>query len=263
MDSKIFSGHAEVFYAINTPMSNYHVAAFYKFINLTDVHAHCARLHAQGDLAQLCGTILVAPEGINATVAVSDLGLLQTFIGYITATYDLDPDLVKWSTAASKPFQRFKVRPKKEIITMHRGDVDVAARTGTEILPQDWNDLIAQPDVLLVDTRNTYEVEIGTFKGAQTPPLNTFTDFADYVDRELDPAKTPKVAMFCTGGIRCEKASSYMLQKGFAEVYQLKGGILKYLEQVPEKDSQWQGTCFVFDERVALGHGLVVDDPHR
>ena len=152
-----------------------------------------------------------------------------------------------------RPFRRLKFKLKREIITFRNATVD-PTRPGQYVDPAAWNALLADPEVLLLDTRNTYETAIGTFAGATTPPLDTFSDFSDYVQKNLDPAKHRKVAMFCTGGIRCEKASAYMLQQGFPEVFHLKGGILKYLERIPEHQSQWQGACYIFDERVSVDH---------
>ena len=168
----------------------------------------------------------------------------------------LDNLELKFSTADKKPFVRLKVRLKKEIVTLGDPQVNPLRKVGTYVAARDWNDLIADPDVLLVDTRNTYEVDMGTFRGALDPRIETFGQFKDFVAANLDPARHKKVAMFCTGGIRCEKASAYLLDKGFEEVFHLKGGILKYLEDVPQDESAWQGACFVFDWRVALEHGL-------
>jgi UPF0176 protein len=233
----------------------YDVAALYHFITLHNIPALRADITAAGQAAPACGTLLLAPEGINGTLAGKDPAF-QSFVNTLITQFHIPAENVKWSTATTQPFKRLKIRTKKEIITMKRDGVDVAARTGAYIAPKDWNKIITQDDVLVVDTRNTYETERGTFTGAVDPRVTHFSEFADYIDN-LDPAKTPAVAMFCTGGIRCEKASSYMLNRGFKTVYQLQGGILKYLETVPKDQSLWQGDCFVFDNRVALGHGLV------
>ncbi|HET6838642.1 MAG TPA: rhodanese-like domain-containing protein, partial [Bradyrhizobium sp.] len=163
---------------------------------------------------------------------------------------------LKFSVAAAMPFGRLKVRLKKEIVTFGDAATDPTRQVGTYVNPEDWNDLIEAPDTLLIDTRNAFEVGFGTFEGAIDPAIASFSQFKDFVARHLDPAKHRKIAMFCTGGIRCEKASSYLLSQGFGEVYHLKGGILNYLEHVAESESRWRGECFVFDERVALGHGL-------
>jgi UPF0176 protein len=154
------------------------------------------------------------------------------------------------------PFQRLKVRLKKEIVTLGAPDADPTRQVGTYVDPADWNALIEKSDTVVLDTRNAFEVAMGTFAGAIDPGIASFGQFKDFVTRELDPARHRKIAMYCTGGIRCEKASALLLARGFKEVYHLRGGILKYLEQVPEADSRWRGECFVFDERVALGHGL-------
>jgi UPF0176 protein len=158
------------------------------------------------------------------------------------------------------PFYRMKVRLKKEIVTLGVPGISPSKKVGRYVAPEDWNALIADPDVLLIDTRNTYEYDIGSFKGAVDPHTTTFREFPEYVKNNLDPAKHKKVAMFCTGGIRCEKASAFMLEQGFEDVYHLQGGILKYLEKVPASESLWQGECFVFDQRVAVGHGLALGE---
>jgi UPF0176 protein len=169
----------------------------------------------------------------------------------------LDNLELKFSSASEMPFKRMKVRLKKEIVTLGDPQTDPLRRVGTYVSPAEWNRLLEEPGIVVLDTRNDFEVEMGTFEGAVDPRIKRFGEFKDFVKNELDPAKHRKVAMFCTGGIRCEKASSYMLAQGFEEVFHLKGGILKYLEDVPEAESRWRGDCFVFDERVALGHGLV------
>ena len=168
----------------------------------------------------------------------------------------LDNLELKFSQASAMPFQRLKVRLKKEIVTLGDPATDPTRQVGVYVDPADWNALIAAPDTLVIDTRNAFEVAMGTFPGALDPGIESFGQFKDFAARHLDPAKHRKVAMFCTGGIRCEKASAYLLSRGFDEVYHLKGGILKYLEGVPEAESRWRGECFVFDDRVALGHGL-------
>jgi UPF0176 protein len=163
---------------------------------------------------------------------------------------------VKFSSSETKPFQRLKIRLKKEIITFNQSAADPTVRVGTYVTPEKWNALLDDPEMVVLDTRNKYETMIGTFAHAQDPQIETFTEFADYVREHLDPQKHKKIAMYCTGGIRCEKASAFMLAEGFSEVYHLKGGILKYLEQVEPELSRWQGECYVFDRRVAVGHGL-------
>jgi UPF0176 protein len=230
----------------------YTVAAYYRFFALADPAALREELRAAFAATDLLGTTLIAPEGINGTMAASPetIDLLLDFLAQRTG---LSRSEVKFSTAAAPPFRRLKFKLKREIITFRNAAVD-PSRPGQYIDPQHWNDLLADPDILLLDTRNSYESALGTFAGAVTPPLDTFSDFSDYVREHLDPAKHRKVAMFCTGGIRCEKASAFMLQQGFPEVYHLKGGILKYLEDIPTASSQWQGACYIFDERVSVDH---------
>jgi len=212
-------------------------------------------LQAQCDVLGITGTLLLATEGINGTIAGTRGGIAQ-LLAYLRA----DPRLAdlehKQSTAEFPPFYRMKVKLKSEIVTMGVPGINPTERVGQYIKPEDWNTLINDPDVLLIDTRNDYEVDVGTFKGALDPRISTFREFPDYVKKHLDPAKKPRIAMFCTGGIRCEKASAYMLEQGFPEVYHLQGGILKYLEKVPAEQSLWQGECFVFDQRVAVGQDL-------
>ena len=236
-------------------MSRIIVAALYKFADLPDYQVLQPGLLALCQTQGLKGTLLLAEEGINGTVAGSRAGI-DALIAYLNA----DPRLAgiehKESLADAMPFYRMKVRLKKEIVTLGVQDVNPNRKVGTYVAPEDWNALIADPDVLLIDTRNDYEYDIGTFKGAVDPHTATFREFPQYVRDNLDPVKHKKVAMFCTGGIRCEKASSFMLEQGFEEVYHLQGGILKYLEKVPAEDSLWEGECFVFDQRVAVGHGL-------
>ncbi|WP_066378560.1 MULTISPECIES: rhodanese-related sulfurtransferase [unclassified Anabaena] len=233
------------------------VATFYKFVSLPDCVEMQAPLLSYCSAQGIKGTILLAKEGINGTIA----GSRQT-IDAVLAYLRSDPRFTdlehKESTAEQPPFERMKVRLKKEIVTLGLPEVDPNEQVGKYVTPEEWNDLISDPEVIVIDTRNDYEVHIGTFKGAQNPQTNSFRDFPEYVRQNLDPNKHQKVAMFCTGGIRCEKASSYMISQGFAEVYHLKGGILKYLEAVPAEQSLWEGECFVFDERVTVSHGLEV-----
>ena len=231
------------------------VAAVYKFVKLTDCAAMRKPLLAQCDTLGITGTLLLAEEGINGTIAGTRSG-----IDRILAYLRRDPRLAdlehKESAAGQPPFYRMKVKLKKEIVTMGVAGIDPTELAGHYVKPEDWNALINDPEVLLIDTRNDYEVEVGTFKGALDPRITTFREFPEYVKKNIDPQRKPRVAMFCTGGIRCEKASAYMLQQGFPEVYHLQGGILKYLENVPAEESLWQGECFVFDQRVAVGQGL-------
>ncbi len=229
----------------------YVVAAFYHFTDLSDYETLQAPLKEFCDRYQLKGTILLAKEGINSTIAGSReaIAALLTYLRNDPRLQNLEH---KESYCEGIPFQRMKVRLKKEIVTLGVPDIDPRHRVGIYVDPQDWNALINDPDVVIIDTRNNYEVEFGTFKGAINPNLETFGEFPDYVRSQLNPEKHQKVAMFCTGGIRCEKASAYMLSQGFDEVYHLKGGILKYLEEVPAEESIWEGECFVFDDRVSI-----------
>jgi UPF0176 protein len=237
----------------------YKVATFYQFAALPDFRALREPLRAICADLKLKGSVLLAREGINGTLAGS-----ADAIGELTRELldgplfggRLDHLELKFSAASAMPFQRLKVRLKKEIVTLGDTQADPTRQVGIYVDPADWNDLIATPDTLLIDTRNSFEVAMGTFEGAIDPGIKSFGQFRDFATHHLDPAKHRRVAMFCTGGIRCEKASAYLLSRGFAEVYHLKGGILKYLEGVPEAESRWRGECFVFDERVALGHGL-------
>jgi UPF0176 protein len=231
------------------------IAAFYKFVALQDYQDRREPLLNLCQQYQIKGTILLAAEGINGTIAGT-----RSSIEAIFAHLRADPcfaDLeYKESTATKAPFDRLKVRLRPEIVTLGIPTVDPSNLVGTYIKPQDWNELIANPDVMVIDTRNYYEVEVGTFGGSIDPHTNSFTEFPEYVAANLDPQQHKQIAMFCTGGIRCEKATSYLLSQGFEHVYHLQGGILKYLEEIPVEDSQWEGECFVFDERVAITHGL-------
>jgi UPF0176 protein len=242
-----------------TEQAPFTVLAFYKFADLPDA----AELKPQ--LARFCcsqgirGTFIIAPEGLNGTVAGTPQAIdaLSTFLAAGPFGTRLQGAEAKRSTAPTMPFLRMKVRLKSEIVTLRAPEANPARQVGTYVEPEDWNALIERDDVLLIDTRNDYEAAIGSFRGAIDPGTHNFTEFKDYVAHNLDPRQNKKVAMFCTGGIRCEKASSYLLAHGFEEVFHLKGGILKYLEQVPETASRFEGECFVFDERVSVGHGLV------
>jgi len=238
----------------------YKVAALYQFVSLPDFRELKDPLHALCLDLGIKGTLLLAHEGINGTVAGTEEGI-DTLMAELRAgplfRGRLDNLELKFSSASEMPFKRMKVRLKKEIVTLGDPQTDPLRRVGTYVSPAEWNRLLEEPDIVLLDTRNDFEVEMGTFEGAVDPRIKRFSAFKDFVASELDPAKHRKVAMFCTGGIRCEKASAYMLNQGFEEVFHLKGGILKYLEDVPEAESRWKGECFVFDERVALGHGLV------
>lgn len=236
-------------------MSAYLVAALYKFTALDDFK------DLQAPLLEICksedvnGTLLLAHEGINGTIAGPEAGI-RAVLAHIRSDPRLTDLVHKESWADKAPFLRMKVRLKKEIVTMGVTDIDPVHSVGTYVAPENWNDLISDPDVVLVDTRNDYEVEIGTFKNAVNPRTDSFREFPDWVQNSglLDGKK--KVAMFCTGGIRCEKSTAYLRQQGVEEVYHLHGGILKYLEEIKPENSLWDGECFVFDERVSVGHGL-------
>lgn len=236
-------------------MTHYKVAALYHFCPLKDVEGLQKQIELKATELEIKGTLLLAHEGINGTVSgtKSNIDALVVFLKNISAFHDLE---FKFSNASKMPFYRLKVRIKKEIVTMGLAHVDPRKKVGTYISPEDWNNLISDPNVITIDTRNDYEVNIGTFKGAVDPDIKNFCDFPEWVQKNLVPQKHKKVAMFCTGGIRCEKASSYLLDQGFEDVFHLKGGILKYLEHIEEEDSLWDGECFVFDQRVSLQHGL-------
>jgi UPF0176 protein len=235
------------------------VAAFYQFAPLPDFRDLREPLRSLCDTLKLKGSVLLAHEGINGTLAGSPKAvddMVKALTGGDLFGGRLDRLELKFSSASAMPFRRLKVRLKKEIVTFGEARADPTRQVGTYVEPADWNELIAAPDTLVIDTRNAFEVEIGSFEGAIDPAIKSFGQFKEFVARHLDPLRDRKIAMFCTGGIRCEKASSYLLSRGFAEVYHLKGGILNYLEKVHETNSRWRGECFVFDERVALGHGL-------
>lgn len=237
-------------------MSNYiSVCALYSFVALDNFRALRQPLFNQMIGNGIRGTILLASEGINGTVA-GDKASIENLLRWIETTADLPTIDAKWSHTATMPFHRSKVKLKKEIVTMGVEDIDPRETVGTYIDPSDWNALISDPEVTVVDTRNDYEIGIGTFKYAINPKTNSFREFPQYVKNNLEPSKQKKIAMFCTGGIRCEKSTAYLKQQGFDEVYHLKGGILKYLETVPKDESLWEGECFVFDDRVAVDHDL-------
>lgn len=233
----------------------YTVAALYKFVALPDYRQLRETLQQCCDQHDIKGTFLLAKEGINGTIAGSQAGIYA-----VLAWLRSDPRFAdlehKESFAETMPFYRMKVKLKKEIVTMGVPEIDPRTIVGTYVKPEDWNQLISDPEVVVIDTRNDYEVAIGTFKGAVDPNIKTFSDLPEWLRQQKSLENKPKVAMFCTGGIRCEKSTAFMKSAGFDEVYHLQGGILKYLEVVPEEQSLWQGDCFVFDERVAVGHGL-------
>lgn len=241
------------------PAMPHKVAAFYQFVALPDFEELREPLRNMCVALGIKGIVLLAAEGINGTVAGTDVAidaLVNQLQNGDLFGGRLDNLELKFSTAADMPFNRMKVRLKKEIVRLGDPQVDPNEKVGTYIEAKDWNALVQQPGVLVIDTRNAFEVEMGTFEGAIDPNITRFGEFPDYAARALDGAKHKKIAMFCTGGIRCEKASSYLLSQGFTQVYHLKGGILKYLEEIPEGQSLWRGECFVFDQRIALGHGL-------
>ena len=235
------------------------VATFYRFVTLDDLPA------LKAELAALCadtgtrGTILIAPEGINGTLAGPRDGV-ATMVAHLDRRCGIGRGELKFSAAEDWPFARTKVRIRPEIITMRAPEADPSRRVGTYVAPSDWNALIDDPDTIVIDTRNDYEVSIGSFAGSINPMTGTFRDFPEWFARErerlLGSGNPPRVAMFCTGGIRCEKASAFLKKEGLDDVFHLKGGILAYLEQMPEEESRWQGECFVFDQRVAVGHAL-------
>ncbi|MBM7069372.1 rhodanese-related sulfurtransferase [Actibacterium sp. 188UL27-1] len=237
------------------------VAALYKFTRFEDPAAVIAPLRETCMDHDVRGILLVAHEGINGTISGTRPGIdaALAHIRALPGCNDLD---WKESTAKAPPFSRLKVRLKKEIVTMGQPHVDPDARTGHYVAPAEWNDLISSPDVAVIDTRNDYEVAIGTFKGAVDPGTRAFGDFPSWWAANKHRFADKRIAMFCTGGIRCEKSTNYLLSEGVEDVFHLKGGILKYLEEVPQDDSLWDGSCFVFDERVSVGHGMV-EGPHE
>jgi len=239
------------------------VAALYQFARFADPAAWRGPLLALCRSQGVMGTLLLAGEGINGTIAGPEAGIARVVdhLRGLPGCADLD---VKYSTAATMPFHRMKVRLKREIVTMGQPDLDPLTDVGTYVAPQDWNALIADPDTIVIDTRNDYEVAVGSFAGAIDPQTRSFSEFPAWfrgqrealLGKALEQGKAPKVAMFCTGGIRCEKSTAFLKAEGVEAVYHLKGGILAYLETVPEQDSLWQGECFVFDQRVTIGHAL-------
>jgi len=231
------------------------VCALYKFVSLNDFESIKPKLLAVMEANEVRGTLLLAKEGINGTVA-GTRAAIDTLLDWLRQDPRLAELDFKESYTDELPFKRTKVKLKKEIVTMGVEGIDPKQVVGTYVDPKDWNALISDPNVVLVDTRNDYEVQVGTFKHAVNPKTETFREFPQYVKDNMDPTKQKKVAMFCTGGIRCEKSTAYMKEQGFDEVYHLKGGILKYLEDVPKAESMWEGECFVFDDRVTVNHDL-------
>ena len=236
-------------------MSKVVVCALYKFVQLDNYEALREPLRLTLEENGIRGTLLLASEGINGTVAGSREGI-DAMLAWLDQQPGLENIVYKESYDETMPFYRTKVKLKKEIVTMGVEGVDPRKVVGTYVKPKDWNALISDPDVVLIDTRNDYEFQIGTFENAVNPKTDTFREFPQYVKENLDPEKNKKVAMFCTGGIRCEKSTAYLKEQGFEEVYHLEGGILKYLEEVPEEETMWKGECFVFDNRVSVNHKL-------
>ena len=231
------------------------VAALYRFVALPHYKDLRPDLEQTLNDNDVKGSLLLAAEGVNGTIAGSRAGI-DAVLDFLRSIPEFREIEVKESFCAEQPFRRTRVRLKREIVTMGVEGIDPNQSVGTYVDPQDWNELISDPDVVVIDTRNEYEVSIGTFEGAENPHTESFREFPKFVEQKLDPDKQTKVAMFCTGGIRCEKSTALLKQKGFKEVYHLRGGILKYLETVPESQSKWRGDCFVFDQRVSVGHGL-------
>lgn len=241
--------------------SMYTIAALYKFTRFDDPAAIKPALLDLCATHSVRGTLLLAREGINGTIAGPRTGIdaVLNHIRNLPGCADLE---WKEATAEQAPFPRMKVRLKKEIVTLGQPNVDPTASVGTYVEPEDWNDLIRQDDVAVIDTRNDYEVAIGTFEGAVDPETPSFRDFPAWWENNKDRFHNKRIAMFCTGGIRCEKSTNFLKSQGVEDVYHLKGGILRYLEETPQEDSTWQGECFVFDNRVSVGHGLV-EGPHE
>ncbi|OED44259.1 hypothetical protein ACH42_07975 [Endozoicomonas sp. (ex Bugula neritina AB1)] len=235
--------------------ANIVVCALYKFSTLPNYPALRAPLQRTMEAHHIRGTLLLAEEGINGTVA-GQREDIDALLQWLQRDKRLHPIEYKESYTHKMPFKRTKVKLKKEIVTMGVEGIDPTQTVGTYIEPKDWDRLISDPDVLLIDTRNDYEVQVGTFKQAINPETETFREFPDYVKENLNPNANKKVAMFCTGGIRCEKSTAFLKEQGFEEVFHLKGGILKYLEEIPEEQSSWEGECFVFDDRVTVNHQL-------
>lgn len=231
------------------------VTTFYQFMPLAQPAVHKPVLLARMQALGIKGTVTLASEGVNATVSGA-AEALQTFIDDLKCELKVTLPLSRESHTGAQPFKRSKVKVKRELISLG-AQADPSVCVGEYVMPNDWNALIAAPDVITIDTRNDYEFELGHFKGAVNPGTRHFKQMVTFTEQHLDPAAGKRVAMYCTGGIRCEKYSAYLVAQGFTQVYHLHGGILAYLEQIPPEQSLWQGTCFVFDERVSVGHGLV------
>lgn len=235
----------------------YKIIAFYKFfpISCTLEEQKFLKDFFSTDYSDIVGSVLIAHEGINGTVGGSETSI-DAYCELLKTRYGFTEDDYKFSYSEIEPFNKLRVRLKKEIVTLKQSDCDPTHTVGSYVDPENWNDLISDENITLLDVRNDFEVQVGSFENAINPETTSFSEFSEYVDHNLDSKKHKKIAMFCTGGIRCEKASSYMLSKGFEEVYHLKGGILKYLEKIPQEDSKWHGDCFVFDRRIAVKHDL-------
>ena len=240
-------------------MTELFVATFYKFTKIEDLAALQKTIEACCIENDVRGIVLLASEGINSTISGPRNGVLAV-LEFLRKDPRFDGLTWKESIAKKQPFRKLRVRLKKEIVTMGVPGIDPERLVGTYIKPEDWNDLISDPDVIVVDTRNDYEVEIGTFKDAINPDITSFGEFPKWIKDNIDIHTQPRVAMFCTGGIRCEKSTALLKEAGVKEVFHLEGGILKYLEQIPKDQSLWDGECFVFDERVSVGHGLEVGE---
>ncbi|MEJ6122992.1 rhodanese-related sulfurtransferase [Vibrio sp. 2-Bac 85] len=236
-------------------MQNTVVCALYRFVDLVNYQEIQTPLLNIMNANQVKGTLLLASEGINGTIAGDQEGI-DNVLNWLKSNPSLTDLTAKFSFDTENPFYRTKVKLKKEIVTLGVEGIDPNRVVGTYVKPKDWNALISDPEVLLVDTRNDYEISIGTFKNAVDPKTTNFREFPQYVKENLDPKKHKKIAMFCTGGIRCEKSTAYLKEQGFGEVYHLEGGVLKYLEEVPESETMWEGECFVFDNRVSVNHQL-------
>ncbi len=231
------------------------ISTFYRFADLADFRSLREPLHERMLRHEVRGTVLLAAEGINGTIAGPRTGM-DAILGWIRSDSRLAELRVRESFSGENPFYRTRVKLKKEIVTMGEPGIDPRFMAGAYVAPERWNELLDDPEVLVLDTRNRYEAQIGSFENAVNPETDSFREFPEYVRKNLDPQKHRKIAMFCTGGIRCEKSTAYLKQQGFDEVYHLQGGILNYLESVPPEDSRWRGECFVFDNRVTVNHGL-------
>jgi UPF0176 protein len=236
-------------------MPRYLITALYHFTSLPDFRDLKEPIYQKCREHEVMGTLLLAEEGINGTISGPEQGL-RAVLDYLRSDERLAGLIHKESWSEEQTFMRLRVRLKKEIVTLGVSGLDPTEHVGTYVKPRDWNELINEPDVVLIDTRNSYEIEMGTFKGAIDPETESFRDFPDWVKTQKELSPETRVAMFCTGGIRCEKASSYLISEGFKEVYHLEGGILKYLEEIPREESLWDGECYVFDRRVSVDHDL-------